>query len=462
VTEVWFRNPVAYIRELVECEQGNIAWDRGVLIKRKIDPLAHASLYFGRQVPYRVLAVGPQGTAEYRADDKWERPTAVYPTWQYGEDAALLEDMIENPAGQTMSACNAKVPGDEKPVWGQEHRVVVIGLPSSNAGPGRKMLRYLKELQECNPQCILHLHGLYGFRPAFGMGFASADVDPRAAAAKGKVHMPSGSEMKFEETVKHAHWVKQLDMLPVDLKVPRNRCIFNIRSACWAGKNYGEMFAFRLNGKTDYKPDTTTPDAEYKPPQTLTPFLNKNQKALPGDKVQCNVCSLQLNCKHFRNGAVCSLPDAEPKRLADYFHTRDSSQIIDGLGILMSAGTNRLEQGMRYEEIDGELSPEVTKMINSLFSQGVQLAKLVDPSLRPGIKVNVGVNGNAAVQINQGSQKSLVAGIIRQLEAQGIKREDITPRMVEGVLASMQGGTDAVEAIEGTVVASQTEQEKSA
>jgi hypothetical protein len=66
-TEVWFRNPDTYIRELVECGVFQIAWDRGYLVKRKVDPIKHAELYYGQAYPWRVLAIGPQGSAEYRA-----------------------------------------------------------------------------------------------------------------------------------------------------------------------------------------------------------------------------------------------------------------------------------------------------------------------------------------------------------------------------------------------------------
>src|SRR5689334_4768401 len=99
-TEVWFRNPHDYIRELVEVGECKVAWDRGLLIKRHIDPLKHADLYFGTTFDYRILLVGTQGTAEYRPGDTEDKPSAVYPTWAYGEDSLLLEEMIQFPIGE--------------------------------------------------------------------------------------------------------------------------------------------------------------------------------------------------------------------------------------------------------------------------------------------------------------------------------------------------------------------------
>jgi hypothetical protein len=250
-TEVWFRNPDSYIRELVEAGEYKIAWDRGLLVKKRIDASKHASLYFGQTYPYRLLLVGEQGTAELRADSSLDNPTAVYPTWSYGEDAALLHELVSQPVGQDKEACfDTSVSADERPVYGQEHRVVIINPPNATTGPGRAFLRYIKELQEDYPDVILHVHGLYGWRAAFGMGFGAADIEPRAAAQKGKVHLPSGSEERYEALVNKPQWTSAMGFKPVDLAVPRNRCIFNIKSAVWAGEHYDELynFAVRTNG----------------------------------------------------------------------------------------------------------------------------------------------------------------------------------------------------------------------
>ena len=457
-TEVWFRNPDNYIRELVECGEYRIAWDRGYLVKKRIDPEKHASLYFGQTYPYRLLLVGEQGTAELDATHGITNPKAVYPTWAYGEDAALLEEIIARPVGLDHKIClDTSVPPDQRPVYNQEHRVVVIEPPVAGSGPGRKFLRYLKELQEDYPDCIIHVHGLYGWRPAFGLGFRAADVEPRTAAQKGRVHLPSGLEEKFENVVKHPQWVTALGFKPVDLSVPRVRCMYNIKSAVWAGANYEKLnrFPTRSSSSHDHSPDT--PTSEHQVPQTRSPFIGEVVKK-DGDLFHCNTCSLQDKCRYFREGAVCSVPGADPTDLAKYFKTRDSDMIIDGLGTLMAAQTRRLQAGMAMEEDFGELDPEVTKILNSLFDQGAKLAKLVNPALnRPGVNINVGAGGVAGVGFS--SPQQLIGAAVRELEARGIAREDITPQMIEGLLTQMAEPQKAQQAIEGTILDSQ---EKSA
>lgn len=435
-TEVWFRNPNNFIREMVDTAQCLVAWDRGTLAKRKIDPIAHAGLYFGKAHPWRALAIGAQGAAEYRDGDTEFSPTAVYPVWAYGESVHMLEELMDHPIGEDVDICNDEsMPGDERPVLGQEHRVIITNIPPVHMGPGRSFLAYLKELQEEYPKAILHVHGLYSYRGAFGMNFGAADNDPRTTAQKGKVVLPTGKEVLFERVADTPQWARILGFKPVELNEPRNRCMFNIRSAVWAGENFAAMYSPRSIAGPAIDPDVS--DDDFKAVETRTP-LPVSVKAKTGDKVSCDTCSLQDKCSHFRSGAVCSVPGAETKSLATMFKTRDSSIIIDGLGTLAAANARRLERGMREEEIHGDLNPEVSKIMGQVFDQGTKLAKLIDPELRSGAKVqvNVGVAGSPQVQVTA-SPRALVADAIRTLQDQGIERSQITPDMVKGLLEGM-------------------------
>ena len=455
-TEVWFRNPSNYIRELVEVGTGNVVWDRGVLHKKAIEPSKHAELFYGQAIPYRLLIVGDQGTAELRPGRGMDNPVAVYPTWVYGESSELLQEIIERPVGEDLEICHdMSVQPDERPVFGQEHRVVITGLPKANQGPGRKFLTFLRDLQMENPDCIIHVHGLYSYRIAFGMGFKSADVEPRTDAQKGRVILPSGESVPFEHTQKNAKWLGALGFKPSDLSVPRNRCMYNIKSAQWAGENYDKIFKFRTT-RSSAPVDIKTPDAEYQPVETKSHLTSRSVKAKDGDMFTCDTCSLQTECKYQRAGAVCTVPDAEPAALANFFKTRDTQLILDGMAVLVQANTRRLERGMQEEEAFGDINPEVTKLLNSVFNQAAQLAKLSDPNLRGGGKVNVNVlnagGGQSAVQVSASNSNELIGGVIRSLEARGWKREDITPELVESVLMSAANPGGIQRAIEGHMV----------
>ena len=454
VSEVWFRNPHNYVRELAEVGVGRIAWDRGMCVKRRIDPLKHAEAYFAGK-NWRVLLVGEQGTAEY-TNTSGSEPVAVYPTWDGSvDDLALLEEMMQYPLGDDSDACNdPSVPADQRPVVGQQHRVVVINLPSMSGTPGRSIIRKLKELQEDYPECVLHIHGTYSCRGGFGLGFGASDVDPRTNAGKGKVTLPSGKEMIAEKTVSVPQWVTLLGMKPIDLtREPRNRCIYNIKSALWAAEHFMENVAFAsVQTASTPAPDITSKKAAPVETASKKPWSAPLVAAKPTDKINCDSCSLQNKCKFYRQGSVCSVPGSEPASLANHFKTRDADQIIDGLGTLLALQARRLDRGVADENMYGELDPEVTKIANQLFTNGVKLAKLVDPTLNGGPQVQVNVGGAAAIQAATPNQ--VLGGIVRELEARGIPRDEITPEMVQGLLGQLAQGQQPDRIIEGHVLAS--------
>ena len=453
MTEVWFRNPHNYIRELAEVGHGFIAWDRGLLVKRRIDPYKHAEAYFAPREDWRILLVGEQGSAELRKGHSLDSPVGVYPTWDASvEDLSLLEEMMQFPLGDDADACNdPTLEPDVRPVAGQEHRVIITNLPDMKTGPGRALGMKLKELQEDYPECIMHIHGIYSWRVAFGMGFAATDVDPRTNAGKGKVTLPTGKEMIAERTTTCPQWVNLLGMKPIDLtREPRNRCIYNIKSALWAGEHFRENIAFKSAGTA--VPDTTSKSALPVTTSTGHHMANPSQKEQRGDKIQCDTCSLQTSCKFYRQGSVCSVPGSEPAELAKFFNTRDSGTILQGMGTLLALQTRRLEKGVAEEEVYGELDPEVTKIANQIFNNAAKLAKLVDPALNsPQVQVNVQQGGAAAVQAATPNQ--IMSQIMREFERRGIPASDVTPDMVKGLLLEMSGQGAAGELVAGTVIA---------
>jgi hypothetical protein len=451
-TEVFFRDPHNYVRELVECGQMKITWNRGVLLKRSIDPVAWAELYYGAGMPVRQFCVGSQGTAEVGPGRPLNKPIAVYPTWTYGDPLTFLEDMLAEPIGQDMKACtDINLPPDERPVFNQEHIVFVTGMPPVNTGPGRSLLAMMKRMQEDYPEAKMFVHGMYSFKYAFGMGFWGADIEPRNAAAQGSLQMAGGGEIKYQKVQSNPQWVSVVGMTPGELDSPRGRCIFNIKSAVWAGAHLDSMRTPKTAKSTPK--DITTPDEKYEHPRGQA--LPRNTVARVGDKVLCDMCSLQLSCKQFRQGEVCSLTDSETGKLAKMFGTRDSQSIVDGLQQLAMLQANRLERAASIEHELDDISPEVSKLINSLFSQGVTLAKLLDPSLRGGgVKVQVGVvNGQATAAVSTSTPAELTGQVVRALEQQGIKRENITPDLVMATLKGMADRDRVPPAIEGAVIA---------
>lgn len=497
-TQVWFRNPDAYARELAEVGTGLIAWDRGYLVKKRVDPCMHAELFVG-DLPWRVLAIGPQGTAEYRPGDKYGDPSAVYPTFAFGDDISKLEDWAARPVGEDEDACSdSSIEADLRPRLGQEHRIVITDIPNMSTGANRGFLKMVAEIQQDYPDCIIHVHGLYGYRTMFGRPYRSVDYEARTSAQKGKVVTPAGREIPFERLAAHAHWATMLGMRPAELAIPRNRCMYNIRSANWAGQNFRKEVQYRVRGKqtqvdhdltevelavnarretmsanevqmadeviafmreqsagvthtTKGPKRRTTASSTYRARKGLT---RADLKPKEGDYFQCDSCSLAMSCKFYREGSVCTVPTSETSQLAKLFGSRNSDQIIDGLGKLLEMQADRIGDGQIQEEEFGELNPEVNKLINSLFANGVKLAKLINPALNggPKVNVNVGVGQGGQAAVMAGSPNQLMGAIVRELEDRGVPRDEITSEMIQGVLEGMSGAASPRPAIEGTAI----------
>lgn len=423
--EVYLRNPDNYIKEVLEVGHSDLIWDWGVLRKKRIDPFSFCNLYFGVR-PWRAMIARSHGTSLIDNDHDMDNPIAVWPTWEYGEAFSRLEHLIENPWGESDKCDDPNIPSEVRPVRGQEHRVIIGKIPPTNKGLGRKFMRTLSDMQEENSDVILHIHGCYSWRVMFGMDFVSVDVDGRTDAAKDRIFLPNGKIVKQSSATQQPHWVELLGMRPVDLKIPRNRCIFNIKSAIWASEYFQEAVRFKTKGFQHIDPDD--PSAK---PAVNHVIMVRRKKPSPGDKWLCNTCNLQLACKFYREGAVCIVPESEPVELAKFFKTRDSDTIIEGLGTLLATQSTRLNKALQSEEDQGELHAETRKIINDLFDRGVKLAKLVDPALAAAGAPKNGIN---LTQINASSPQELMAAVMDEFVKKGIPRSQVTPEMVMSIL----------------------------
>jgi hypothetical protein len=278
----------------------------------------------------------------------------------------------------------------------------------------------LADLQQEFPDCIIHLHGSYSYRCVFGLGFRSGDLDPSEGRGS-SIHLPMGKQVKRSEVAKYRQWLTTLGSRTAELNEPRDVCMFNIRSALWAGQHFNELNAFRVAPSEMSRKATIE---HYNPGAAVT----------MEDKFLCDRCSLAVSCKYFREGAVCSLPGSESVELSRFFTTRDSDIIVAGLTRILGVQADRLQTGLEAENLNGELDPEVTRIADGLFEKGLKLAKLLNPALdprKPTVAVNVNSAGPTQVNAGQVNMQEMVSRAFTELEERGIPREMITSDMVE-------------------------------
>lgn len=135
------------------------------------------------------------------------------------------------------------------------------------------------------------------------------------------------------------------------------------------------------------------------------------------------------------------------QEIADAFLTKNRETIIGALQQMMHIQTGRLQMGLAIESEDGVLSSKVSGLMNSMFSNAIKIAKLVDPRASDQIQLNVGV------QVNNGPQTSneLVSRAFIELCQSGFTREEITPELVQQHIAGqlLAGPTATIVDVDG-------------
>lgn len=430
-TELWFRNCSNYVNEIIEENEYHVVFDVGYLVRRKIDPIKWMDLKFGTQFPWRLMLIGDesQGANEYRPGVP--TPVAKYPVWSCDKNTTLLQMLLETR---------------------QHEYIVLVNFPHMKHAGSAAWLNEISILQEQYPETKLHLHGLYGFKQLFGFSFKSVDWNPRDDAAHGKVYLANGKKIEIEKiTEVHSGLLAYCGMSLAQLDEPRNRCIFNIRSARRASYSFRKEVLYSTDPKDFTGLDIHTPEKDFKSVVNNRIFLRNKLPIQGGDKFHCDTCTLALDCKLYRKGAVCAVPGSEGVSLSAYFNTRNSDTILDGLSKVMQVQAARVEEDIQNESITGRRNKDINKDLKSLFDQGTKLAKLVDPTLRGTNQTNVQVNVGGEIG-SVTSPKALISGAIRELELRGIPRSNITPEMIQGLLEGMIDPDNQRRAIEGAVV----------
>lgn len=444
MTDLWFRDPLSYIQQCAELLVPQIIWEGRILDQKAIDAQAHLEMHYPQSFDYRILVVRVDGTVELRRGYSPDMPVAVYQTWAYDADSLDdLEEMLAENPGEDIAACtDPLVKPALRPVFGQEHRVVITRWPDAHGHLGRAFLRALQRYQLDYPEVIIHLWGTNSYRAGFGMNFAAMDFDPSDLARYKMIMLPNGKKVDVDKAPRFAAWIKLLGFSQPKLAKPEGRLLYNIKSAQWAAEYFNTDLKFKITGNNPVDPSSFN----HLPP-TNSRVMIGNIKAGDGDRIVCETCTLFATCKYYRDGAVCSVPDTDSAKLAGFFNTRNSDVIIEGLGKVLAAQATRFETAVADEEWSEEgLNPNVTRLGHVLVDDGVKLAKLVDPALAAA--------GAARVQAFYGGQHihggetatSLVANIVRELEEKGVDRDEITDEMVNEYIRNSHAKQQAIEA----------------
>lgn len=153
------------------------------------------------------------------------------------------------------------------------------------------------------------------------------------------------------------------------------------------------------------------------------------KKFVYNDALFCDGCSVNYACRLYREGGACRVPSSDGKKFADKFASGNAQDILDGMGTLLQKRAHLVEKRMdKHEADETEPSKEDLSLMNGLFKDAATLAKLRDPSLT---KPNVVVGINNQQALPRAITDRDYANAMREIEATGISRENITNEMIE-------------------------------
>lgn len=242
--DLFWRNPFNYWRQMQEINEVNVAWDRGLVTRMRIDPFLFSDIKFGRTNPnWRTYIIGQQDAQEYDASCKPGIPKASYPTFDWSrDDLETLEFYLKNPWGEDPTMYKDRsIPIGQRAIKGQPHKVFITNLPPLNTISGRQAIALLEQVNNnWKPYCEIFVHRLYGFVNLFGRGFCAGSIDGREDASHGKVRLFNGRKM--DPRVCNADDLKpHLDQFGYDyedMESASNRCKFNMQSARYGSVNF--------------------------------------------------------------------------------------------------------------------------------------------------------------------------------------------------------------------------------
>lgn len=472
-TEFWLRNPQRSVRQAIEEGVERYVFDQALTNWQRQSPHAFMREHFlGTGLNPLYVLQGDQGARLYSLFTAPDQPIAVWPTWDPSQDLELLEHYLALPQGEDIYLCgDDEIDPSIRPVFDQEHRVFITGgFRMRDSEEKTKIIGEIRQLCAGYPNAIIHLSGAMSFSTIFNWGWHSVDWCTDESRIYGQLQLPNGIALHSnhrEQWPLYSDWIELLGFTVDKLNEHRNHQVqFHIRSALWAAEHYDRD----LRIKRRYRPTiagATAPQSSWhkqlassrrnwRNASTITPRALPMFEKPDGDKALCDHCVFRTSCTLARAEQVCGIEETEMGDLAKHFRTRNPDQIIDGLTELLVIQSDRMERSVAAEDVEGDDGPssEVTRQLNSVFSNAKALALLLNPNLggKGTTITNQTLNINSGnIPYSSNDPRQIMAAIVKELTVAGIPRNEITPDMIKGLLR--QGAeVPQQQAIEGAVV----------
>lgn len=434
--DLWWKDPFRYSNELVASGESQVMLDFGKLYHYRLNPRGFMRERFAG-MPWKCYVVHNDFVYLIDHTCESEQIKGSWPIWDYERyDLKELQDYVSAPW------LGRPVPPDarwwEIPQVGQQHRVFINDIVAGAQGDTKNRARRqrLTKIQKLFPEVELFIISKWLHFPLmFGSGFDACGVDVKATLLSNKrqLFLPNGSQFKSMDAAKYRDEIEYFGFDYRDVRDDHEAAmLFTIAVMRYAAHHWDDETGpfYSKNGRRR-SPDFNNPDmyAEMPSYERIPGFYAPVVKET--DKIVCDSCSLWRKCPSYRAEEVCGLGSSDSRRLADMAMSRNADDVVEMLASIVSKQADRVEKRLEDEKFsESGHDKEVDKMLNSVFKNGVQLAKLRDPSLgRPLVQINANVQQAKAVESSD--PRALAMGVIQEIEATGVKREDITEEMIQ-------------------------------
>lgn len=445
--DLWFANPFRYDRHLFEMGESQVLLTWLQLKKKKKTARNYMRQNF-HGLPWKVYVNSGRMTylQDYTCGE--EEIKGSWPTWSFKTfDLKELRDLILNPWSEREPDPNAT--WYERPVSGQPHRIFIEDVKISQ----RKKRLKLTEIQRAFPEVELFIMPTIGanMNLLFGCGFTAGCIDMMGMRSinQNSIFLPNGRCVKWENIPLYKDEINYFGFDATEVQDADFGMMFCIASYRYAAHHWDDptgMFANRtINGGDYYNPTMYAGALSYKNAKHFKP-----EEVKPTDKLLCDSCSLWRKCPVYRTEEVCALPGSETGKLAKLALSRNADDVVEMLASIVSKQAERVEQKIDDEKfLEAGFDKNIDKMLNNVFKNGVQLAKLRDPSLgrAPLVQINAGPQTQQAA-VAAADPRALASQVISEIEATGVKREDITEEMIEQHLQGLSPKAKQLESAE--------------
>lgn len=270
--DLFWRNPFNYWRQMQEIGETDIAWDRGLASKMRIDPFLFSSIKFTKINPnWRCYVIGQRDAQEYDGTCTSGKPKASYPVFDWArDDIETLEFYLKNPWGQDPTMyTDETIPIAERAVKGQPHKVFITNIPWLTTISGKMAISLLEKINETwKPYCEIFIHRTYGFADLFGRGFSAGSFDGREQASRGRVQLINGKKLdpRVCDPDVLRPYLAQFGYEYDDMESASERCMFNMLSVKYASNNFKNEGRPLKRFPSNWKPDILSPDSQVRMP----------------------------------------------------------------------------------------------------------------------------------------------------------------------------------------------------